>query len=60
MDLHRDDVPRSRNARLQEIFRDESNGGIAVMVAAIIAIVWANSPWSATYEHFIHLEIGSA
>lgn len=57
---HRDDVPRTRRARLQEIFRDESNGGITVMVAALIAIVWANSAWADLYFRFTTLEIGSA
>lgn len=59
MTLNRDDVPRTRNARLQEIFRDESNGGIAVMLAAVIAIIWANSAWSTSYEKFINIEIGT-
>lgn len=55
----RDDVPRTRRARLQEIFRDESNGGLTVIVAAIVAIFWANSAWSNTYQSFINTEIGT-
>ena len=29
----------------------ESSGGIVLMAAALVAIVWANSPWGAAYEH---------
>jgi NhaA family Na+:H+ antiporter len=56
----RDDVPRTRRARLQEIFRDESNGGLTVIAAAIIAVIWASSPWSTNYNNFISTEIGTA
>ncbi len=42
------------NRRLIQPLRDflatESAGGIALVVAALIAILWANSPWRASYE----------
>ncbi len=41
----------------------EAYSGVILFSAAIIAIIWANTPWSATYFNFWHtpvgLEIGS-
>jgi Na+:H+ antiporter, NhaA family len=34
---------------LREYLRDEAAGGVVLMVAAAVALVWANSPWSAAY-----------
>jgi NhaA family Na+:H+ antiporter len=34
----------------QRFMQIEAAGGAAMMVAAIVAIVWANSPWKAGYE----------
>ncbi|HEX6913118.1 MAG TPA: Na+/H+ antiporter NhaA [Longimicrobium sp.] len=31
--------------------KTESSGGIVLIAATIVAIVWANSPWGAAYEH---------
>jgi NhaA family Na+:H+ antiporter len=36
---------------LQRILRHEAAGGAVMLVAAAIAIVWANSPWGDTYAH---------
>ena len=33
----------------QEFFRTEASGGILLLVCAVIALIWANSPWSAAY-----------
>lgn len=35
----------------------EAAGGIVLVVAAIAALVWANSPWRDTYETFWHNEV---
>src|SRR5687768_12371946 len=35
---------------LRDFLATESGGGFAVMVAALSAIAWANSPWRAGYE----------
>ena len=41
----------------------EAAGGILLVAATIVALVWANSPWQASYESFwstnIRIEIGS-
>ena len=40
--------------------RDETVGGIILLIAAAIALIWANSPWSAAYENLVNLEVGPA
>ena len=37
-------------ARIADILRQETVGGVLLLVAAVVALVWANSPWSAAYE----------
>jgi NhaA family Na+:H+ antiporter len=41
--------PRRRPAPLREFLREEAAGGVALMVAAAVALGWANSPWRAAY-----------
>ena len=40
------------------LLRQETVGGAVVLVAALTAVLWANSPWSDAYESLRHLEIG--
>ena len=35
----------------------EASGGILLMVATIVALVWANSPWAGSYFDFWHTEV---
>lgn len=35
----------------------EAAGGVALLVCTIIALIWANSPWSATYERVWEMHI---
>lgn len=35
---------------LASFFRSEAAGGVAVALAAVVALTWANSPWSGAYE----------
>ena len=37
---------------LRDFLRTESGGGILLVVGAVVAMTWANSPWSASYERF--------
>jgi len=41
-------------------FKHESAGGIALLITAVIAMVWANSPWAELYESVFdtHITIG--
>jgi NhaA family Na+:H+ antiporter len=36
----------------------EASSGIVLLVAAAIALLWANSPWRSTYEAVLHTPIG--
>ena len=35
----------------------EAAGGILLIVATVVALVWANSPWSGAYHDFWHAEV---
>ena len=37
-------------SRIAAVLRSETVGGALLLVAAAIALVWANSPWGAAYE----------
>ncbi|MDP9801244.1 NhaA family Na+:H+ antiporter [Arcanobacterium wilhelmae] len=45
-------------ARYSRALHNETFAGMVLMVAAVIAIVWANSPFRETYEHLAHWEVG--
>ncbi len=45
-------------ARISEILRKETVGGIILLVAAGAALVWANSPWSERYFALRDFELG--
>ena len=44
--------------RIAEVLRKETVGGILLLVAALVALVWANSPWSAAYETLRDTRVG--
>jgi Na+:H+ antiporter, NhaA family len=46
--------------RIADVLRRETVGGILLLVAAAVALVWANSPWAASYEAFRDLRVGPA
>ena len=45
-------------SRAADILRAETTGGLLLIAAATIAIVWANTPWSASYADLRDLRIG--
>ncbi|WP_422747964.1 Na+/H+ antiporter NhaA [Mycobacterium sp. WMMD1722] len=45
-------------SRAAEILRKETVGGAILLVAAAVALIWANSPWSAAYFGLRDLEVG--
>jgi NhaA family Na+:H+ antiporter len=56
-------------SRIADILRKETIGGALLLVGALIALIWANSPWSGTYEaltayklgpSFLHLDLSLA
>ena len=36
----------------------EASGGIVLVLAAVVALIWANSQWSEAYSDLLHLKIG--
>jgi NhaA family Na+:H+ antiporter len=40
----------TRRSAVAEFLRTEAAGGVVVVIAALVALVWANSPWKASYE----------
>ena len=42
----------------QEFIRTESASAVLLMLAAVAALVWANSPWSDSYERLLHASLG--
>ncbi|GAA1426247.1 Na+/H+ antiporter NhaA [Microlunatus lacustris] len=47
-------------SRVTELLRRETVGGALLLVATVIALVWANSPWSAGYAALRDLRVGPA
>lgn len=50
----------SNLAWLRERLRDETFGGMLLLLAAAIALVWANSAWGDNYTALVDLEVGPA
>jgi Na+:H+ antiporter, NhaA family len=48
---------RSLPTVVTRFVRTEASGGIAIVLAAVIALVWANSPWQDSYEALWHSEV---
>ena len=44
--------------RISELLRAETVGGALLLAAAAAALVWANSPWSASYDRLSNFVIG--
>ncbi len=54
-----DALPGRRLPRpVRQFLETEASGGILLLAAALVAFVWANSPWSASYETLWHTEVG--
>jgi len=41
----------------QEFFQQEASSGILLIIATIIALVWANSPWAESYATLWHTNV---
>ncbi|MDQ3988624.1 MAG: Na+/H+ antiporter NhaA, partial [Actinomycetota bacterium] len=46
--------------RIGDILRTETVGGVLLVGAAVLALVWANSPWSEAYGALSGLQVGPA
>jgi NhaA family Na+:H+ antiporter len=56
-------VPRTVVRPMNRLLAHEAAGGVVMLVAAVVAIAWANSPWSASYHDLwatpLHVDLGS-
>jgi NhaA family Na+:H+ antiporter len=50
----------SEARRIAAVLRRETVGGALLLVAAALALVWANSPWAAAYETLRDTSVGPA
>jgi Na+:H+ antiporter, NhaA family len=48
----------TERAFLADTLRTETTGGLLLLGAAVIALVWANSPWQEAYHHLRELQLG--
>ncbi len=46
------------SSRVAEVLRLETVGGLLLMLGAVTALVWANSPWSSAYEELSDFAVG--
>ncbi|MDI6910544.1 Na+/H+ antiporter NhaA [Nocardioides sp.] len=46
------------SSRTADILRAETTGGLLLIAAAAVAIIWANTPWSASYADLRDLRVG--
>lgn len=53
-------LPVPERRFLADALRTETLGGVLLLGAAVVALVWANSPWSAAYESLRTLKVGPA
>jgi NhaA family Na+:H+ antiporter len=54
--LTRGSWPESQ--RFAEILRKETVGGVLLLITAGVALIWANSPWSASYRAVSDFTVG--
>lgn len=43
---------------LERFLHIEAASGVLLLVTACVALVWANSPWAASYQHLWHTPLG--
>ena len=42
---------------INEFLHQEASGGILLIICTVIALAWANSPWSQSYNHLWHTNL---
>ena len=58
MSVAREHPPVERIVRpFQDFAHKQSSGGILLIVATVVALVWANSPWGESYAAFWHTKL---
>jgi len=52
------DLESAESTYLGDLFRRETVGGMLALVAAALAVIWANSPWGGAYDDLRRLDLG--
>jgi NhaA family Na+:H+ antiporter len=50
-------IARTVQLPVQTFIHTQGVSSAFLLVAAVIALIWANSPWSAAYDHIWHVEL---
>jgi NhaA family Na+:H+ antiporter len=50
-------LPRAILQPLQSFLATEAAGGVLLLIATVVALVWANSPWDGSYDRLWHTEL---
>jgi len=50
-------LARMASGPFERFFRIEAASGIVLLLAAAIALIWANSRWADSYHHLLHMPI---
>ncbi|MGW0844606.1 Na+/H+ antiporter NhaA [Streptomyces sp. NPDC002787] len=51
-------LPWPERMQVARALRTETVGGLVLLAAAVVALVWANTPWSGTYEEIRDFHFG--
>ncbi|MBD9701147.1 Na+/H+ antiporter NhaA [Streptomyces caniscabiei] len=51
-------LPWPEQVQVARALRTETVGGLVLLAAAVVALVWANTPWSGAYEHVRDFHFG--
>jgi len=46
--------------RIADLLRTETTGGLLLLGAAVVALIWANSPWAKAYQDLAATRVGPA
>ena len=47
-----------QHSRFARFLHSEVSGSVVLLLCAVAALIWANSPWAESYEHLSHKKIG--
>jgi NhaA family Na+:H+ antiporter len=50
-------VTRAVQLPIQQFIHTQGMSSAFLLAAAVIALIWANSPWSASYDHIWHVQL---
>lgn len=53
-------LPWPEHVQVARALRTETVGGLVLLVAALVALVWANTPWRGSYEALRDVHFGTA